>query len=116
MAKRTYAYCSCCHKPLPEGSTQNYCKECRKLYDSMRLQMRSNLTADAKLEKLCPVCGRILPLTYFYRNARGRYGRATYCKQCYGLMMQNRHKDDKFIARANALTTETDNGWQNNLT
>ena len=91
--------CSKCGKELPlkdfyadgkaSDKRQSICKACKQKAYRIRkaqraedaIELRREALASAK-SKLCPACGRWLPLTYFYKADTGKFGFSSHCKQC----------------------------------
>lgn len=68
-------------------------------------------TDPAATEKSCSKCGVVKPIESFYRTAKMRDGRLSWCKECAGVGMRERHLQRKYgigVADYDAMLVEQD--------
>ena len=69
-----YSHCKDCHKKME--------KEIQKRWENERKKKMLEFSLDTKLEKKCNICGRVLPLSKFWKKLANKDGYSHYCIDC----------------------------------
>ena len=79
-----YNFCKNCQK--------NKIKEIEKRWEQERNKARFEFSLDEVLEKKCKICGKILPVSKFWKRRASKDGYGHYCKECESNKIKKRNK------------------------
>ncbi len=82
--KGYYYHCKDCHKQKE--------KNIEKRWEKDREKAVLEFSLDFKFEKKCKICGKILPLSMFWKRCASKDGHNHYCKACAGKKIKERKK------------------------
>ena len=79
-----YYHCKDCHKKIE--------KDIEKKWKKDREKSNFEFSFDVKLEKKCNICGKVLPISNFWKRKASKDGYSHYCKDCFSKKSKARKK------------------------
>lgn len=84
MKSGYYSHCKDCHKKLG--------KSIEKRWEKEREKESFEFTLDIRVDKDCKLCGKVLPISKFWKRQASKDGYSHYCKDCLNKKKKERNQ------------------------